>query len=206
MQKASENNYLAQQQDLLPYGEAWNREADSFITHLLRGLALLWVRVHNRALGIIEDADPRTTLEMLADWETALGLPDDCLPAGNSIQERRAAVLAKLDDEGRQDPDFYQELARMLGYKITIEEYSPFICGLGRCGGNVPCGDRLNGGHDVRYYWRVKIHGPRITLFRCGASAPPDRLGKISRATELECLIRRYKLAHTYVIFEYEYA
>lgn len=199
MQKATANTYLSAQQNLLPSGEAWSRESSSTLSRLLSGLALLWAKVHNRSLTSLDEADPRTTLELLPDWEAALGLPDDCLPAGSSIQERRDAVLAKLDDDGRQDPDFYRALAATLGYAVTIQEYSPFVCGLS-C-----CGDVLNGGHDVRYYWQITVHGPRVTLFRCGASAPPDYLGKTSHATELECLIRRYKLAHTYVIFNYEY-
>lgn len=199
MQKGTENSYTAAQQNLLPVGDAFSRESSSILSHLLRGLALLWAKAHNRAMTAVEEADPRTTLELLPDFETALGLPDECLPAGNSIQERRDAVLAKLDDEGRQDPDFYRELAKILGYEVTIAEFKPFICGLS-C-----CGDVLNGGHDVRYYWQITVHGPRVTLFRCGASSPPDRLGKTSHATELECLIRRYKLAHTYAVFNYEY-
>lgn len=198
MLRGTEDGYLHEQQQLLPHGHAWNREAGSWLTRLLRGLARLWARIHNRALRLIDEADPYTTLDLLPDWERNLGLPDECSKGAETLQERRGAVAEKLLDEGRQDIAFFYELAARLGYSITITEYRPFIAGLSRCG------DRLNGGHSVRYYWTVTVHAPRVTLFRCGASTPPERLGTISRADDLECKFRKYAHAHTVLIFDYQ--
>ena len=198
MLRGTEDGYLREQQQLLPYGHAWSREEGSWITRLLRGLARFWARVHNRALRLLEEADPRTTFELLSDWERNLALPDECTKEAISLQERRAAVVEKYLDEGRQDIAFFYELAALMGYSITIIEYRPFITGLSHCG------DRLNGGHAVRYYWTVTIHGPRVTLFRTGASTPPERLGTISRAADLECRFKKYAQAHTILIFNYE--
>lgn len=199
--RGTEDGYLKEQQQLLPMGHAWSREESSVITRLLRGLALTWAKAHNRALNLLREANPYTTFELLTDWERALGLPDECSKGlADTLQERRANVAAKYLDEGRQDIAYYYELAKSLGYEITIIEYRPFIPGISRCG------DRLNGGHDVRYEWTVKVHGPRVILFRCGASTPPERLGVIRRAKDLECRIRKNAQAHSYPIFDYEIA
>ena len=200
MLRGTEDGYLREQQQLLPYGHAWTREEGSWLTRLLRGLARVWAHVHNRAAKLIEEADPYTTLELLPDWERNLGLPDECTKGADTLQERRMAVVEKLLDEGRQDIAFFYELAELLGYSITIIEYRPFITGLARCG------DRLNGGHTVRYYWTVTVHGPRVTLFRTGVSMPPEHLGTIRRADDLECRFRIYAHAHTILIFNYETA
>lgn len=199
--RGTEDGYLAEQQQLLPLGHAWSRESGAFITMLLRGFAMVWAKIHNRALNLTNEANPYTTLELLPDWERNLGLPDECSKGlSTTLQERRADVVAKYLDEGRQDIAYYYELAKSLGYEITIIEYRPFISGFSRCG------DRLNGGHDVRYHWTVKVHGPRVILFRTGASTPPERLGVVRRATDLECRVKKQSEAHSNPIFSYELA
>lgn len=197
--RATDAEYLATLQELLPAGDAWPRDDDATLTKVLGGIAPSLARAHNRALELVEEADPRTTREMIGDWERCCGLPDECTPANaTTLQERRAAVVAKLTHRGGQDGAYFLGLAEGLGYAVTIEEFRPFVCGLGRCG------DRLNGGHEVRYNWRVRILEPRVTWFRTGASAPPDRLGKIDYAEDLECILNRLKPAHTQLVCAYE--
>lgn len=198
--RATNTEYRRTLQELLPAGSAWPRDEDAILTKVLGGVAPSLARVHNRALDLIEEADPRTTREMIDDWERCCGLPDECTPANaTTLQERRAAVVAKLTYRGAQDTAYFEALAGSLGYAVAIEEFRPFVCGLSRCG------DRLNGGHEVRYYWRVRILEPRVTWFRTGVSSPPERLGKINYAEDLECILNRLKPAHTYLVFAYDY-
>lgn len=200
--KATDKDYLAQQQALLPSGFAWNREPDGWLGRILAGLAVVWARVHNRALALIGEADPSTAYELLPDWESVAGLPDDCTgETATTIQERRAALVSKLTDNDGPSVAFYEGLAQSLGYQIAIRQYRPFIAGIARCGAS---GDVLNGGHDVRFFWTVVPAGPRVTRFRCGASAPYNKLCKLTKAGDLECLIRRESPAHTEVIFDYK--
>lgn len=148
---------------------------------------------------LLDESDPRSTLQMLTDWERVLGLPDACsLGVATTLQERRSAVVAKITARGGSTLAWFQALAVSLGYTVTIETYKPFRAGISRCG------DRLNGGASVRYYWRVRVSGPRTTLFRTGASQAGDKLGKIARATDLECRLTKLKPAHTYLIVSYE--
>lgn len=191
--------YLAQLQALLPLGSAWQRNAAATLTRLLGALAEELARVDARADDVINESDPRSTLELLADWERVCGLPDACgAELATTLQERRATVLTKLTSLGGTSKAYFLALATAMGYTIEIDEFRPFVAGLNRCG------DRLNGGHAVRYQWRVRVVGPRYTPFRAGVSQCGDLLGKITRAEDLECKLKRLKPAHTNLIVSYE--
>lgn len=191
--------YLAQLQALLPPGDAWPRAASAMLTQLLGALAEELARIDARALAAIDETDGRATLELLADWERVCGLPDPCSAGvATTLQERHAAVVAKLTAQGGASKAYFMALAESMGYTLEIDEFRPFITGLNRCG------DRLNGGHSVRHQWRVRVTGPRYTPFRTGASQCGDLLGKLARATDLECKFKRLKPAHTRLTVSYE--
>lgn len=192
-------DYLAQLQALLPPGPAWPRTRGTALAALLEALAVEYARVDARAWKALDEADPRSALELLADWERVCGLPDACsAELATTIQERREAVVARLTALGGASPAYFIALASAMGYAIEIDEFRPFVVGLSRCG------DRLNGGHAVRHQWRVRVSSPRYTPFRAGVSQCGDLLGKIVRAEDLECKLKRLKPAHTRLIFSYE--
>lgn len=151
------------------------------------------------AAVLLDEADPRLALVLLADWERVLGLPDTCAAQiATTLQERRAAIVAKLTAVGGASRAYFLEVAASMGYTVEIDEFKPFIAGINRCG------ERLGGGHAVRYAWRVRVTGARYTPFRTGASQCGDLLGKIARAEDLECKLKRLKPAHTHLILSYE--
>lgn len=191
--------YLDQLQKLLPRGAAWTRNPDATLTKFLGAWADGLARVDARALQLVEEADPRTTLELLSDWEGFAGLPDPCTVEATTLQERRARLGAKLTTTGGQSRAYFIALAAALGYTITIDEYRPFMCGVARCGVTP-----LNGPASVRFYWKVHVPGPRVVWFRTGESAAGDSLGAIRRADDLECIFRRLMGSHTELIFAYE--
>lgn len=195
----SNGAYRKQLQALLPPGDAWPRRNNARLTTLLDALDEELNRVADRALDVVDESDPRATLELLADWERVCGLPDTCSSGlATTLQERRSAVVAKLTSVGGASRAYFIALAADMGYEIEIDEFRPFVTGLSRCG------DQLNGGHAVRYQWRVRVVGPRYTPFRTGVSQCGDSLGKISRAEDLECKLKRLKPAHTNLIVSYE--
>jgi len=191
-------DYFEQLVLLQPPGLALPQDANSDWGRLLQGLALEPERIEGRAADLVRESDPRATVELLEDWERAYGLPDPCMPAGATLQERRAALLKRITDIGRQDLVWYAEIAAMLGYDVDIEEYHPFVCGQSECGGQDVCGPE-----ETRYWWNMTIYGPRLVLFRCGESMPCERLGDWQAAEDLECMIRRNQQAHTLVTFTY---
>lgn len=199
----SADAYTAQLAALLPQGRAWPRDEGSTLMRLVRAEADELARVDGRVSDLFEEVDPRSTLELLEDWERVAGLPDSCIAAPDSIAERRAAVQSRITGLGGQTRAYFIDLAATLGFAISIDEFRPF-----RIGARV--GDRL---YDERWahVWRVNVqppaietgHGLSIRYFRVGQSAVGERLVGFG-ALDLECIIRRAAPAHSTVIFAYD--
>ena len=188
------NDYREILQALLPPGLAWPRDDDAQLTRFLMALAEEFARVDDRAGDLVEEADPRTAVEMLPDWERVAGLPDVCSELGEPLQVRRAAVAAKLASLGGQHPGYYVEVARALGYEIAVTEFRPFTVGQA-------VGQPLQG-RDWAFAWRVEAPETTINHFRTGRSAAGEPLRHWGNE-KLECAIRPLAPAHTHVIFGY---
>ncbi|MEZ5709737.1 MAG: putative phage tail protein [Blastomonas sp.] len=196
-------DYGAQLRQLLPSGAAFRAPADSNLARLLDALAEEFARIDARADDVIDEADPRTTLELLPDWERVLGLPDACTGAPDNVGERRAALRQKITGLGGQSQAYFIELAARLGYVVTISEHRAARLGM-------RLGERLNG-PDWQFAWTVHVEPfdgdlpddqPFLAQARIG-----DELGVRLRgfgALDLECVIRRAAPAHTIVLFAYE--
>ncbi|MCP3916135.1 MAG: YmfQ family protein [bacterium] len=189
-------DYLQHLQGLLPQGHAWTTDRHAVLTRFLLGLAFELARVDGRAQSLLLEADPRTTRELLTDWERALGLPDPCTGQPETLQERRAAIVTRLTESGGLSRAFFIGLAAALGFEVSIEEPRQFRCGSSRCG------DRLFG-DEWRYVWIV--HAPHVTVrfFRCGSSRCGERLGSWSNQL-LECVFRRLNPAHAHLRIVYD--
>lgn len=193
----TDTDYLRQLQALLPPGPAWSRDDAAPLTHLLAALALELERVDGRAADLVEEADPRTTAELLADWERVAGLPDPCVAAlgiNQTTAQRRAALVAKLTTIGGQSAAYYIALAASLGYTITVTEFSPFQAGS-------DAGDALTN-DGWRFVWQVNAPEASIVEFAAGRSSAGEPLRAWGNEL-LECVINRLKPAHTYVLFAY---
>lgn len=128
---AVDENSLGIMQSLLPPGVAWNRDVDSELTALLRALAYEYSRLKKRAADLIEEIDPRTTSEMIGDWERIYGLPDECATP-TTLADRRTALLAKMRGNSAPTIANIVSLAEGVGYFINITEYrraDMFTCG-----------------------------------------------------------------------------
>lgn len=189
-------DYTSELQDLLPEGYAWTRDRHAVLTRFLVGLARELARVDGRAQALLLEADPRTTTELLTDWERALGLPDPCTGQPETLQERRAAIVGRLTESGGLSRAFFVGLGRALGFEISIEEHRQFRCGSSRVG------DRLYS-DDWRVVWTV--HAPEVTpvYFRCGSSRCGERLVSASNAL-LECVFQRLNPAHARLRIVYD--
>ncbi|NBB51512.1 DUF2313 domain-containing protein [Rhizobium sp. CRIBSB] len=187
--------YTHQLQALLPGGPIWTRDPAARLTAVLAALAAEFARLDQRAEQLTVELDPRTTYEMLTDWERVLGLPDGCTPVTGTISERRAAVIQKLTSLGGQTPAFFVALAAALGFEVVIHEFDPDV-------------DDYSPGLDItggkwRHAWRMEVLTQTdFTSFRAGVSAAGDRLVE-GGALDLECVIRRAKPAHSQVLFTY---
>ena len=192
----SADDYLSQLQALLPSGAAWTREADAVLTQLLHAQAEELARVDGRAEDLLRESDPRTTSELLPDWERVAGLPDTCVPAAQTLQERRDALVTKLTNPGGQSHAFFIALAARLGYTVTITEFPPFEVGLSGAGDEVGSDDQW------RFVWRVNGPETTVRVFRAGSGRAGEPLRKWGNEL-LECVLNRYKPAHTNLLFGY---
>lgn len=191
--------YAEQLARLLPPGPLFQPNVGPNLKAVLEALALEFERVHGRVEQLLREQAPRSTSELLGDWERALGLPDNCAGSSSSTDVRRAAVLARLAVPGGNTRSDLVRLALTLGYPIDIEEHRPF-----RVGSRI--GDRLNE-VDAGWPWAFTVHAPVVTsrFFRAGSSSAGDALSTFSNAP-LECNVRRVKPAQSPVVFAYDRA
>ncbi|MCA1419500.1 putative phage tail protein [Bradyrhizobium sp. BRP23] len=229
------DDYAEQLAKLLPRGQAWPTFYESTLQTVVRGLAQVWGDFELRASLLLEqESDPRSTIELLPDWERNWGLPDPCYKSPQSIADRQRALVQRMTIEGAQSRAFFIDIAAQIGYTITITEYRPFMVGIDRVGDNRVIGDGSHtqldylgrlaldptgvppdegeyseypyilGPDSNRWYWTVHVGTTRLTWFRCSAGqcgVDPHLI--IALAEDLECLLNRWKPAHTQIIFDY---
>lgn len=191
--------YADQLEQLLPPGLLFRRPTGTNLRALLEGLAGEFARAHGRVDQLLLEQAPRTTNELLGDWERVLGLPDPCAVVPCCIDFRRAAVVARIATPGGSSLAVFQTLALTLGYPITIEEHPVF-----RVGSRV--GDRVYGVAGG-WPWAFTVHAPVVTsrFFYAGQSGAGDALATFGNEP-LECTFARVKPAHSHVLFAYDQA
>ncbi len=187
--------YLHQLQALLPLGFAWPREQDAVLTRFLDAASEEFARIDSRIGQLVDEADPRTTSELLPDWERVAGLPDNCSgELRSTVGARRQDLVSKLTSTGGQSPAYFIAVALALGYSIEIEEPKPFRVGDSCVGDPV---------YDDAWHHAWVVHSPDTTInfFTVGSSVgePLAWWGNDS----LECRLRQLKPAHTTVVFGY---
>jgi len=199
---------------LLPPGIAWNRAKDSRTRALLEGLAAESARVQERQAALQAEADPRTAVETIDEWEDMLGLPSACTGPLRTLEQRRGAAAARYLDRGGQSPSYFVALAAQLGFQVTIREHRPFVCGRSRAGdpldnpgnpfraGGSRAGQRLGTWTGWSFVWDVVSPDVTVRRFRAGVSRAGDSLGEWGNDL-LECVLREAAPAHTLVRFRY---
>lgn len=197
--------YKALVRELFPTGWAWRIWKGSVFAGLLDSIAEEPARIELRGFDFLEEMDPRTTFEMLDNWERLLGLPDECTPPGDpSLYERRVRVLQKLTTGGGQSEAFFKLIAEQLGYDIDVidvEDFTDFRVGTARVGDRLTNGTIANEG-GWAYTFLVKAPSELTRRFRVGQSTVGDRLVLVENET-LECVIRKFAPAHVTVLFAF---
>jgi uncharacterized protein YmfQ (DUF2313 family) len=191
----SVENYVQQLQSLLLLGKAWTRNLDSVLTSLLKGIAKEFARIDARADDLIRESDPRTTSELIEDWERVADLPDQCVTVAQTLEQRRVSLTSKLTMQGGQSKKYFINLAASMGYAdATIDEYRPMNC-------NDDCNDALYSADD-RYFWTINLPSTSgIFVMNCNSTCNDALQAWGDEA--IECRINKYKPAHTTAIFAY---
>lgn len=189
---------LGEARALVPVGSAWPRDPRSTWDKLLAGVSSWRGSMEVRVEDLLVESDPRSTNELLADWEDAVGLPDECLPVPASVAERRALVSSRLVGEGGGSRAYFLQLATALGYTVSLEEgqSDPARCGV------AVCGDDL-GGELLDFVWTVRTSITLVREARAGSAQCGDPLRSWGNDL-LECVLSRSAPAHTLVLFLYD--
>jgi uncharacterized protein YmfQ (DUF2313 family) len=203
---------------LLPTGQAWPRHPESTLVLTCLGLNKYWGYVDGRAADLLEvESDPRLTVELLDDWERNWGLPDPCFfGKQQSLEDRRRILMLKMTLLGAQSRDFFTEVAKWLGYDITITEFSPYMCGVSmvgdttqqeiEAGGHPPDMRWQLGPEEIRFYWTIHVGDVTLTWFRVGAGGGEVGVDPhliIGMPEDLLCILERWKPAHTQIVLDY---
>lgn len=187
--------YRSQALAHLPPGPAFTREPGSQLAQVYLALAAELVRIEGRMQDALEEADPRTTVELLPEWEDAYGIPGDCDAGATTPALRRSQLVAKVSSSGGQSRAYLQQVAASIGWPIEIEEHTPFRCDVNAAGDAVSDG----------YVFVFTVHAPPYvpTFFEAGRSVAGDSLQESSNAL-LECTIDAVKPAHTKALYAYD--
>lgn len=182
--------------DLLPQGRAWPKEEGSDLYNTMDALAQELARLDARSFKLLDEADPRTTFEMITDWERVVGLPDECSEENQTLQQRREAIVARLIQSGSINKQLYIDLAAALGYTVTVTDYKQFRTGRSRVGDALWNGD---------WRWAFTVTAPLDTVryFRTGLSVAGEPLANWGN-DKLECVLAKFAPAGTIILFAYE--
>ncbi len=192
---ASENDYRDLILKLLPRGRAWTRDADSWTFKFAAAMGVELSRVDGRISDLLREIDPRFTSELLTEFESELGLPDDCSVIGNSVEQRRADIVARQTAYGGQSFAYFEDVLLNAGTSISISQQEPF-----RVGHRV--GERLKG-PGYRYIWFVDVPVGTLSYFTVGESTAGDPLASVLDDTNVLCFLNKNKPAHTYIVFTF---
>lgn len=197
----SEAHHAQVLRQLLPRGAAWDFAPDGRFARLLEALAAEFARIDARVIDLLDEADPRTALEVLIDWERVAGLPDACTGQPDNVGERQIALVEKLTSIAGQRPADFIDLAARIGYEVDIEENRPL-----RVGDRV--GDRCRD-EAWAFAWTVKVQPfdgagrPVLAIAHFKVGDPVGTRVRGFGSLDLECVISRAAPAHTNVIFAY---
>jgi uncharacterized protein YmfQ (DUF2313 family) len=189
------SDFLSVIHALMPRGLAWPKNATAVMAQVMSGLSPTWQRHTEQNNNLLIDAFPSTSVQLLSNWEAALGLPDPCAGASPTLQGRQAQVVARFAGSGGQSIPYFTQYAATLGYTITITEFTPFRMGQQRMG--CPLGTQ-----DWAFTWQINSPAEAITYFAMGQSYMGQALASWGNAV-LQCELTEISPAHTILNFSY---
>jgi len=107
----------------MPNGLIWQakQKAGSNFRNLLAGLCVEIVRMENLQNEIYKEMNPTETVALLSEWEALVGIPDDCFPLADTIDERRSNLIFKLTASMNGTKEDFENLASVLGLTVKVK-------------------------------------------------------------------------------------
>ena len=156
-------------------------------------------RIDARTQALVDESDPRTSIEELERWFEDHGIPSACVAAiaDPSLEQMRQELIAKITSNAGLTARFFEGLAATLGYeaKVTLfraHDVNADVNALltdNRWEGVFILGITINGFSGIEHFTTTwDVNQP---LARWGSSL-------------LECIVRAMAPAHVDVIFLYK--
>jgi|KBSMisStandDraft_5_1062788.scaffolds.fasta_scaffold01818_5 uncharacterized protein YmfQ (DUF2313 family) len=170
---------------------------------------------------------PPTHTGLLPDWERAWGLPDPCFPKATTLGERQRMLVLYMTYLGAQSRAYFIGLMEYLGYSgLTVKEWAPFMAGISQVGETRPVkvdengSPIMDGDHfildttkqfrwyigppEMRFYWAMNVGMVSVAWFRAASGqAGVDPHVRLGIPEDLQCLLKRWKPAHTELVFDF---
>jgi uncharacterized protein YmfQ (DUF2313 family) len=170
--------------NLLPRGAAWARLAGSSMSNNLSALVYEFARVEESADTYRTEMDPTRANALLPEWETLLGLPDEC-GAPATLEGRRAALASVLSGGGTNNLPALSAAVTAFDVTTSITDVihpTQFEVGTDGGGAGQPVG-----ADEWAHTVILEITTSNATLDTAG----------------LECVLNRIKRAHTHYIYQH---
>lgn len=193
----------------LPLGMAWEafRIVGKVAYRLVAAFAESYEDAWEALCNLAAELDPRTTSQMLAEWETALSLPDACLPVATTVAERRAWIIWRLEKRRWTTAQDWKDLAALFGLTIDVTPgwYVQKISLWGDFRFPMAFNDFPKLGRFRVYIDITNIDFPGFEYGASGTNADvgfPIPFGNTDdRVTQFMCLIDRIRPANTIVLW-----
>jgi uncharacterized protein YmfQ (DUF2313 family) len=167
----------------------WPRALTGVWGNLLTALGGEPARIDINARKLLDEMDPRTTVDMMPDWETAYGLPDPCTAPPTTIGDRRARLLTLVTMKGSLTPKFLTAMAYNIGIDVLVRTFAPARMGMTAMGGTLA---------NTPWAFATRVYAPPVSARRMhmGVSYMGDRLCAFGN-DPLQCVVRRHVRAVT---------
>ena len=82
----------------------------------LSGLSEEICRAQDQLIVFLQEVLPDQTTLLIEEWESAVGIPDDCYDADGVTAERRRDILSKLASSGLQTAQDFVDFGELFGF------------------------------------------------------------------------------------------
>lgn len=179
----------------LPTGRAFAAAdvSGTEIRNLLLGLADELVRVDQLIAIFRRDTVPDQTQHFISEWESAVGIPDQCFTGTGDDASRRLAITTKLAALGIQTAEDFIALAARFGINVLVES--------GSVHGLFPWVFPVKFYDSERHARFTLVVTPTVAIGETFTYEFPITFGDSVLAL-LECLFNQYKPANVEVVFD----
>ena len=114
----------------IPVGKAYQASIvdGSNLQRYIKASSCEFQRLQDLMATFLAELDPQVTEIFISEWESSLGIPDECIPIAATDAERRDNIVLKLNALSVQTEADFIALAAAFGFTITFfdSQFPPY--------------------------------------------------------------------------------